>query len=616
MNLRRALAASTALVTITATLSALPALAQDAITVSGQPYVLPEITLIANQSPEELGRTGATVEVATREDIEREGSISVSDYLNTLPGVSATSNGGFGTLSYVRLRGLPTQYVRVTIDGIDVSDPSAPQFNFNFGGLMTGDVGRIEVLKGPQSALYGSEAIGGVIAISTLGAVDPGTHQRANLEYGSYATRRAAYTLTNAGDRHAVALSLQALETNGFSAADENDGNTEADGASARRVSLSGRFDATETLTLGVAGFWQKTEVETDTTFPSLQDADDFSNGISRGLRAYAELETGAVEHTFSAALSQTDREENYGGFASRPEGERREVDYKGVADVNDRVTLAWGGTHSREEYASGGVTNDYINNAAFSEVRFAAAPDLDVALSARHDHNSQFGSETTGRLAVAWRATPEWTIRGQYGTGYRAPSLYELYDSFSGNENLQPETSRGAEIGAEYALPNGGHIRGTLFENRITDLIDYSFTTFAYVQIPGETKTRGVELAGETPLTDRLTLAGNFTYTDADNAAGEPLARVPARALNLQLDGDITERSRFGVSLRHASGTFDGGSELPTYTVVDTQIEYDITDQATGYLRIENLLDEEYQVIRGYGTSDRAIYAGLRANF
>lgn len=213
----RLLAATTALVAFTS-----PALGQEA-----EPFVLPEITLTAYQTEAELGRTGATVEIATEEDLKRSGQTRLVDYLATLPGISATTNGGFGTTATLRVRGLAGQYVKVLVDGIDVSDPSSTQIRFDPGAMMTGDIARIEVLKGPQSALYGSEAIGGVISISTLDGAVPGTHHRAALEYGSYDTKRAAYSITNAGDRHALAFTLQHLDTDGFSVADEDDGNTE-----------------------------------------------------------------------------------------------------------------------------------------------------------------------------------------------------------------------------------------------------------------------------------------------------------------------------------------------------------------------------------------------------
>ena len=170
--------------------------------------------------------------------------------------------------------------------------------------------------------------------------------------------------------------------------------------------------------------------------------------------------------------------------------------------------------------------------------------------------------------------------------------------------------------IGIERSFANGASLRATAFRSVVTDLIDYSYATFHYEQIPGDSRSQGIELSGETPLGDRLRLSGNFTYTDTERPDGQPLERVPERVLNLRLDGDITDRSRFGLGLTHASGLVDRGTEMPSYTLIDASVEYDLTDRATGYLRVENLFDEDYQVLRGYGTSGRALYAGIRAEF
>lgn len=609
MTLRHLLAATTAL-TALATVAA----AQDAPVQTD--YVLPEITLIAYQTEAELGRTGATVEVVTQEELERDGTLRLTDYLTTLPGISATANGGFGTQATLRIRGLAGQYVKVLVDGIDVSDPSSTQIRFDPGAMMTGDIARIEVLKGPQSALYGSEAIGGVIAISTLDATEPGTRQRATLEYGSHNTKRAAYGITQSGDRHALAFTVQRLDTDGFSVADEADGNPEEDGARATRATLSGRYDVTDALTIGAAGFWQKTKAETDGDFPLLEDGPDASNGILRAGRVYADYDAGGIRHGLALQRSETSRQEIYDGLTYPYEGQRTELDYKGSADLNPQVVLAWGATHSREAFQGDGSDAGYITNSAYAEARYAPTDRLDLALSARHDHNSQFGSKATGRVALAWRPDDNWTIRANWGSGYRAPSPYELYSLWAGKPGLTPETAQGGEIGIERSFANGASLRATAFRSVVTDLIDYSFTTSHYEQIPGDSRSQGIELSGETPIGNGLRLSGNFTYTDTERPDGQPLDRVPERVLNLRLDGDLSDRSRFGLGLTHVSGLMDRDAEMPSYTLVDASVEHDLTDRATGYVRIENLFDEEYQVLRGYGTSGRAIFAGIRADF
>ncbi|SES64480.1 TonB-dependent receptor plug domain-containing protein [Paracoccus homiensis] len=583
-------------------------------------FVLPEITLTAFQTPAEIGQTGATVDIVTRADLQAAGTTRVVDYLTTLPGISASSNGGFGTQTTLRMRGLPGQYVKVLVDGIDVTDPSGTQISFDPGALMIDDIDRIEVLKGPQSALYGSEAIGGVIAITTRRPDENGVRQAATVEYGSNASAKGSYSLTGRGDDYDFALTATRLKTDGFSAADEDNGNSEDDGAEASRVSASGSYQLGPDLRVGAAAFWQKTRADFDESFPAVADGIapyvEVSRSKSRGARVFADYTIAGVNNHVSAQRYVIDREltQDFGDYVTR--GERTELTYKGDMQVHDQVTLAWGGTHSQETLDQGAVEADFIINSAFAEARLAATPDLDIALSGRHDHHSAFGSENTGRLALAWRVTDDWLLRAQIGTGFRAPSPYELYTPFYGNPDLKPETSRGIEFGAERKFANDGFVRATVFQSRITDLIDYDFTTSSYAQVAGDSRTRGVELSAAAPLTDRIRISGNFTYTDSEGPDGMPLNRVPARALNLRLEGDAGPSARYMLGLSHVSGLTDRGQDMPTYTVVNAAVEYDFSTSATGYLRIENLLDEEYQVVRGYGTSDRAVYAGIRASF
>ncbi|WP_162798925.1 TonB-dependent receptor plug domain-containing protein [Paracoccus indicus] len=580
------------------------------------PVMLPPIIMSANQTASQPGRTGADVQIVTREDLHRDGTTRLVDYLATLPGVSVTSNGGFGTQSTLRLRGLPTQYVKVLVDGIDVSDPSAPQIRFDAGAMLTGDIARIEVLKGPQSALYGSEAIGGVVSITTLDADRQGLHQQAGVEYGSNNSTRLSYGVQAANDTQRAALTVQHYETDGFSVADENDGNTEDDGARATRVTLSASQDLTPALTVGVAGFWQKTRVDTDGDFPVLVDNADRSAGIMRGARVFADYTMGATEHGLSVQRSETSRQETFGGFTYPYEGERTEYAYDGSTLVGQDVTLAWGASHSDERFQGDATDARYLTNSLYAEAQWVATPDLDIALSARHDHNSQFGGKETGRLAIAWRATDSITLRGQHGSGYRAPSPYELYATWGGNPDLTPETAIGTEIGLDYAPTADSSFGVTLFRTKINNLIDYSLDDFDYQQITGDSRTQGIELTGETAITDRIRLSGNLTYTDTRDPNGDPLNCVPERSATLRVAGDLDTATRASLQAVYQDGLLDDGSEMPSFTVLNAQIERDLTPTTTGYLRVENLLDREYQVLEGYGTSDRAIFAGLRASF
>jgi vitamin B12 transporter len=232
---------------------------------SAQPILLDDIVVSANRTPTEAARTGSQVSVLTAPDLAATGTTFVSDALSRLPGFHFQQSGGPGQQSGFALRGVPQGYVRVIIDGIEVSDPSAPgAVTASLSGLTIADVDRIEVLRGSQSALYGGQAVGGVISITTTRATRDGYAVSARTEAGSYGTATGALSLTNRGARGDFALTLQGYRTDGFSAADENEGNTEDDGYTSSRLSASGNFYASDTLRLFGSAFVQDEDGDYD----------------------------------------------------------------------------------------------------------------------------------------------------------------------------------------------------------------------------------------------------------------------------------------------------------------------------------------------------------------
>jgi outer membrane receptor protein involved in Fe transport len=223
------------------------------------PFDLGEITLFANRVETPVDATGAAVIVVTEDELRAAGDILLSAFLARLPGVTVTQDGPIGSQASIRIRGADAAYVAVIVDGIRVTDPSAPQVRFDFGSLRASDVARIEVVKGSQSALYGGSAAGGVVVVTTRRAREPGFRQQVTLEAGSRETAGLTHALTQKGARHELAFTASHFGTAGFSAADARDGTPEADGHRATRLSLTGRFELSDTFAPGFAAFGQRT---------------------------------------------------------------------------------------------------------------------------------------------------------------------------------------------------------------------------------------------------------------------------------------------------------------------------------------------------------------------
>lgn len=594
-------------------------------TLAQQVYDLDTITVSADLSDgTETERTGASVDVTTRADLEADGDTQIATYLARQPGLSLAANGGPGGVAYLRIRGLSQKYVAVRIDGIDVSDPSATQLNYDFGRMSTYGVGRVEVLKGAQSAQYGSEAVAGVITIDSRRATEDGTHVTFEGEVGSYGSFSSAATVATKGARGDVSVTIARVETEGFSAADEEDGNTEPDGFSATRLSFAGEYALTDSVTVGASGFIEKARAESDGFAPptyTFGDTDAVTDSESRALRAFLRAEIGAWSHQVEASAFRLKRTRTENGFGSTFAGERDELRYLAQGEISPALKLNFGADHTVERY-TGSSSGEAAVSGVFSEALWSPSASLDLSATLRHDEHDTFGGFTTGRLGAAWRPREDLIFRAAFGTGFRAPSLYELGDPTYGNATLQPEESRSAELGVEKRYGTDTFVKATLFYTEVENLIDYDFATNAYAQVSGTTISKGLELSGQARLSNAMLLFGAYTYTYAENPDGTRQVRVPRHDLVLGLEAELAPRWKARAEVQHVADLLDISQATYTpiakdnYTLVNATVTYELQPGAEAYFRVENLTDADYEPLDGYGTAGRSIYLGLRATF
>ncbi len=590
-----------------------------------QTFDLGTIALSSSLSPVELGRTGTTVEVL--EGVDAGGNdTSVIKRLDRLPGVNSTSNGGLGTLGNIQVRGLPSRYVGVRVNGIDVSDPSSTQAQFNFGGLTPSGIERVEVLKGSQSALYGSEAIAGVVNISTFTPEEMGFSGTAQAEGGSFDTYLGSFSAGYRAERGFIAFSYGRIETDGFSAQSFN---SEDDGFEQTTVDINSEYDATDTLTFGAALRYRDGEVEIDRG-SWIPDATGENFVTERGARVFARLETGAFVHTLSYSAMQIDREDPLSEYTRLFEGARQSLSYQATGELGAHATLNFGADWTEErlllvEASEAEFAADEENTSLTAELLYAATDTVDVSAALRYDDNSTFGGEMTGRVAAIWRAREDLTFRSVIGTGFRAPSLYERFSEY-GVANLQPEESLSFELGVEKAYGERGSVKATLFRTEVDNLIQWDPTSTAcasddpgcYNQVAGETVSEGIELSGEYVLRDGMSLYGAYTYTDARND-NTRLIHTPRHDVVVGLNSDFASKLSGYVDVRHVADivpNVPANNLVGDYTLVGAGISYDVSDTAEVYLRVENLFDEEYETVSGYNQAGRSVFLGVRADF
>lgn len=577
---------------------------------------LGKITIAASTEAVGLSETGVSVSVVTEEDLQKNGDQSVSAILARLPGVSMTRSGGLGTSTALRLRGLSGPYIGVRIDGIDVADTSGVQCAYDFGSTTSGGISRIEVLRGSQSALFGSEAIGGVVDITTYRPSEEGTEAKLSLEAGSNATYSGTVALGMKTERVELAFTASRTITDGISAYADG---VEDDAFRSTTLTFYGAYNLTDTITVGLNGIGRNSYTEFDS---QTADSSETENGKLRGIRAFLTAETGAITHELSIARTETERFYPL-GWVKFYGGDRNQLAYKGSWDATSQISLNWGIDKTRESFRSDSEFGKTDTTSALVELLYAPNDAIDLSLALRHDDHSVFGGKNTGRVALAWRPSDDWVIRAVASTGFRAPSLYELYGNY-GNDTLQPETSRSYELGAEYLWDNGGSIQATLFDTEIEDKI--LFVGAGYNQEPGTTRTKGVELIAKTPIAEGWEVFGNYTYTDAylvnRTGAVSDALRVPRHDFTLGIEGQINDRLSGVFTIQHVADVWDSGlwpapaSKLKDYTVANLAVTYSVNDTTDAYFRVENIFDENYQTARNYGQPGRQLFVGLQAKF
>ena len=635
-----------------ALLSLLPLLgvAQPAIELS------PEVVVTANRVATPENQVGSAISVITSEQLADRQDAVVSDVLRDVPGVSVTRSGGLGSATEVRIRGAETDQTLVLIDGIEANDPSFASV-FDFGHLLTSDVERIEILRGPQSAMWGSDAVGGVINIITKRGTGP-IGATASYEAGRYNTHQVIANVSGAGDMYDFSLNGTRLETDGFSTAPEG---VEDDGYDNTTVSFRGGLVPTRDLRFDLVLRDTKTSKDTDAQvfdFPpgpnygKLVDADLVSETDQFLGRLQGKLNTfeGLWDHTLGATLTDTDNNNRENGFrTSRNSGKKIKYFYQSdvffdTPDFGDgEHTFSVALEHEHEEFSQRGATSDAPRNqdqeadtdSVVAELRSGFLDTLFLTAAVRYDDNERFKNSTTYRFTGSYLILQSASrLHASYGEGVKNPSFLQLYgffpNSFQGNPDLKPESSEGWDAGIEQTILNGrASFDVTYFDVDLTDEIVDVFSVFPFTveNADGRSTRRGVEVSLTARITDALDLAGSYTYTNSKDAQGEPELRRPKNTASLNLNyGFADGRGNVNLGARYVGSRRDNDFadydpvtfgptviKLDSYTLVNIAASYRFNKHLRLFGRVDNLFDKDYEEVVGFATPGTAAYVGLQ---
>lgn len=576
------------------------------------------ITIRSTRIPAGAKDIGSSLYIISEDQIKARGFKDAIDAISSAPGVTSKQNGSFGGVGTIRIRGASSSQTLVLVDGVPVNDSSSPAGGYNFEYLNTSNIQSIEVLKGSQSTLWGSDAIGGVINIYTK--QPESTSFGASAEIGSFGLKRGSADINFAGSNSRFRVSTSKTSVDGISKADEKDGNSEDDGFESESYSMSGSIDLDSLILKGSLSYMES-QVEYDSYgfATGVQDGDERSNTdeFIGSISAIFDLFDDKLQN--SIFISQSDINRDYysnGSFSFGAEGKRELIRYQGNIEVNEFNKIAFG---LESEESKVDVDESTIDG-SFLLYEFRPNSKIIISTGIRNDDHEGFGSKTTRRISGTFKPSDNLIIRSSWGEGFKVPTIFQstyfCCGATSANSSIRPETSTSYDFGFELFFNEmNSNFSITYFDQDINDQINFSFGVGGYENID-KVNSEGFEIALDYQISKLMSLYLNYSYIDSVDGNGSSLFYVAKDSGEAGLIYEPNNSFSGSIIARY------NGSESSSYGKIDSWIRFDVNGsyKLSGtnelYFRIENLLDEEYQQIFGYGTPERSGFIGLRSKF
>ena len=585
-----------------------------------------EVVVTATRDEVPIEQVGSSITVITAKEIEQKQARTVADVLRSVPGLDVSRSGAFGTTS-IFMRGAKSEHTLVLIDGIEMNDPSAAGGGYEFANLVVDSIERIEVLRGPQSTLYGSSAMGGVINIITKKG-QGNLKGYISAEGGSFHTAKETAGISGSSSLLRYALNASRFDTKGISAANSANNNPEKDGYWNSSVSAQLGITPVANIELDLSLKYIKSKTDIDGGWGTVIDAlnsNQKSEELYARLQAKFNLFNSFLEQKVGASASDISRE--YNAYNSTYDGQTTKFDWQSILHLHATNDLTVG-LERKDEQAktdsmqkkNAGTTSYYLQD------QISLFDTWFTTLGTRIDDHSKFGTKATYRFTTAYlvKAT-DTKVKGSYGSGFKAPSLIQLYHpTWGGNANLKPEESTGWDVGVEQGVPLfNSRISATYFRNDYDDMITWD-NTFLYANV-AKSHTEGVELTATVQPADELLLKAAYTYTETqDDSVGtssssKQLARRPNHKASLDTTCSFMKKGHATLGIVYVGSRYNDAAntqKLGGYTLVNLAGSYDITKNLQLFGRVDNLFDREYEEVYGYGTPGISAYGGVKVSF
>jgi len=594
--------------------------AQDA-----SPVVLPDYVLTATRTPASLTTTGTAVDAISAADLARMQLTGINSALAGIPGAPTSASGAPGAVTSLFLRGANSNQTLFLVDGIRLNDPNT-DYQATLGGACLGACDNLEVSHGPQSTLYGGEAVGGVVSIRGQAGAGPARSSIA-VEGGSFGTIQGAASSQGGSDKGGYTFSIAGGHTDNDRPNNEFDSVTYA-------LRLDRKLNATVALGATVRGFVGVYGSPGANVGFGANDPDNEEHENNQLATIFADFTPSAAFTSKVVLGGQARRYENFDGgtLATLVKNSRGVIDWQSTYTANEHHRLTGGLTgevNTTRNTGFGNIDERQQLFAVFVQDEWTPVEHVFLTGGLRNDDFDTFGRATTGRVTAAWLSKDSrWKLRGSYGTGFRSPSFLDLYGQdpyYVGNPNLKAEEAKGWDAGVDYFLADKkGLLSVTWFDTRFTNLIAYDFSVFpGTVQNIGRARTQGLEVSGKFSLPGAIEVRLAYTYLEADDlTAGERLLRRPRNSGSIDVWHDFGHGFSAGAGGVFSDDKMDVDAATfatikgENYAVARVYAAYAVNPRVTIKARIENLFDQDYAQVNGYPQLGLGAFAGLEVKF
>ena len=612
---------------------------------------IPVIVIAPSKKAQSISTVGTSVTVLDEKFFKNSNEYFLGDALaGNTTSMNFFQNGGHGQTSAIQLRGLPKRYSTVYIDGVKMSDPSSVSNDFDFNHILTSQISRVEILKGNQSSVYGSGAIGGTINIITKKA-EPGIQKNINYNTGSYGTHNLSLSYSAADENDNFFIGLERFQTDGMSAMTHNDEEDEYENNSIvanYSRQLTDQFEFKSNLRF--ADTFSQYDKEVDTATATHSESADVTNSSGNIALVYKPNKKFTNKFTLAntyikriyhpAAGSGNTVQDNY-------YGERNALLYSGNYNFNLDNSIAFGLEREDDQIAynknmTGMTYKDGYVTSSYFDIQSRITNNIYTTFGARFDEHSLAGNEDSHRATIAYLFDDKSTkLKSSYGTGFRFPSLYETYYVDSAYKQVYAENSKSFDIGIEKSFIDLGlNLDVSYFDIEYHDTLEGWKGTGSWKtnNFPGKVKSRGIELVSNWKKSDMLSFGLNYTlnatYDGAEqddpdlnqNYTNDDLVRVPRQIINLQTNMKIPGYENLNLTLNtkwsdtardYGNGNRTWRDEmLDDYLVNDLSIRYDLWNTYDLFFNITNVLNEKYETVRDYSQMDRSFNFGIKRSY